>query len=62
MELASTHSAAQGVALICTPAQDTDQANDFFLRDQYQINSILSMHVIRSSFSGKIVCDYINED
>lgn len=30
MELASTPSAAQGVALICAPAQDTDQANDFF--------------------------------
>lgn len=62
MELASTYSAAQGIALICAPAQDTDQTNYFFLRDQYQINSDLSIHVIRSSLSGKIVCNYINED
>lgn len=62
MELASTHSAAKGIALICAPAQDTNQTNYFFLRDQYQINSVLSIHVIRSSFSGKVVCNYINED
>lgn len=61
-ELTSTYSAAQGIALICAPAQDTDQTNYCFFRDQYQINSDLSIHVIRSSFSGKVVCNYINED
>ena len=62
MEWASTHSAAQGVALICVPVQDTDQTNDFFLSDQYQMNSILSMHVTGASCSGEVVYVSVNED
>lgn len=54
MELANIPSAAQGVALICAPALDSDQVKDFFFsRDQHQISNILSTHVVRSSVSGE---------